>query len=281
MFDQIEKFNKSTIQHGKNNNRIYLIKLHEEDEEHILARLDQMAEAKAYTKIVAKVPGWARDRFDRHGYQLECSIPGFYHGEDTVHFMSRFISDDRRFLSEDLRKTANMNIRIAQTKKDDQKSIVIPQGFTIRQLNEQDIPDLVDLYEAVFPVYPFPIFDPAYIRATMKEYIQYFGVFANGKLCAASSAEIDYEAQNAEMTDFARHPDCSNGLNLSYLLLIHMEQAMKAQNIKTLYTIARSYSAGMNITFARMNYTLAGTLVNNTLISDGIESMNVWYKANH
>jgi len=35
----------------------------------------------------------------------------------------------------------------------------------------------------------------------------------------------------------------------------------------------------MNITFARNNYSFAGTLINNTNISGQIESMNVWYKA--
>lgn len=34
----------------------------------------------------------------------------------------------------------------------------------------------------------------------------------------------------------------------------------------------------MNTTFARSDYEYGGTLVNNTLIGDDIESMNVWYK---
>lgn len=278
MFDRIEKFNKSIIQHGKNNNRVYLMKLDKADEGLILTKLDQMAQIEGYTKIVAKVPNWAHEKFIHHGYQRECAIPGFYKGEETVHFMSLFTSQHRGQLSQDSKKVIDTNINIAHTKKNDIKKIVLPHGFMIRQLGEEDIDNLVALYKAVFPYYPFPIFDADYIRDTMKDYIQYFGVFAEGKLLATSSAEIDYLSQNAEMTDFARHPDCSSGLNLSYLLLSHMEKAMKLQNIKMLYTIARAYSTGMNATFARLNYTLAGTLINNTLISDGIESMNIWYK---
>lgn len=255
------------------------MKLDRADEGHILTKLDQMAGAEGYTKIIAKVPDWACDMFTLYGYQRECSIPGFYKGEDTVHFMSHFTSQDRRLLSRDSRTMIDTNVRIAQAKRNDQKKIVLPRGFMIRQLGEEDIDSLVALYRAVFQVYPFPIFDASYIQSTMKDHIKYFGVFTEGKLYAASSAEIDYEAKNAEMTDFARHPDCGSGFNLSYLLLSHMEHAMKAQDIKTLYTIARAHSPGMNTTFARLNYTHAGTLINNTLIGDGIESMNVWYKA--
>ena len=53
---------------------------------------------------------------------------------------------------------------------------------------------------------------------------------------------------------------------------------MKRQGMHTAYTIARSLSAGMNITFAKLGYVFAGTLTNNTNISGKIESMNVWYK---
>jgi hypothetical protein len=34
----------------------------------------------------------------------------------------------------------------------------------------------------------------------------------------------------------------------------------------------------MNITFTRASYRFSGMLVNNTNISGGIESMNVWYR---
>lgn len=278
MFDRIEKFNKSTIQHGKNNDRIYLMYLDKEDNDVIFRKLDQLAAQNGYTKIVAKVPDWAHERFIRQGYDLECSIPAFYQGQSHVHFMSRFKSASRRTLSKEETNLIEKNINIANSKKNSATNISLPQGFIIRQLAVEDIPSLVDLYKAVFPAYPFPIFDPAYIAATMADNIQYFGVFEDRRLIATSSAEIDHQAQNAEMTDFARHPSSKSGLNLSSSLLTHMEHAMKEQDIKTLYTIARANSAGMNTTFARSDYTLAGTLINNTLISTGIESMNVWYK---
>ena len=53
---------------------------------------------------------------------------------------------------------------------------------------------------------------------------------------------------------------------------------MKQRGFQTSYTIARSASIGMNITFSKLSYIHAGTLVNNTNIGGQIESMNVWYK---
>ena len=54
---------------------------------------------------------------------------------------------------------------------------------------------------------------------------------------------------------------------------------MQRRGILTAYTIARSLSYGMNITFARQGYRFGGTLTNNTEISGAIESMNVWYRS--
>ncbi|HOO09847.1 MAG TPA: GNAT family N-acetyltransferase, partial [Cyclobacteriaceae bacterium] len=124
---------------------------------------------------------------------------------------------------------------------------------------------------------PFPIFDERYLRKTMDENIDYFGAFVDDKLVAASSAEKDKENKNAEMTDFATLPK-HRGKNLSYFLLKEMEGEMVSQGYKTLFTIARAESIGMNATFARTDYEFAGTLVNNTQIGESIESMNVWYK---
>jgi len=79
------------------------------------------------------------------------------------------------------------------------------------------------------------------------------------------------------MTDFATLTAC-RGHGLALYLLQQMEEEMKLRGMHIFYTIARAYSHGMNITFARNGYTYAGTLTNNTNISGSLESMNVWYK---
>jgi len=112
----------------------------------------------------------------------------------------------------------------------------------------------------------------------MKNNVKYYGAFKDNHLVAASSAEIDMENENSEMTDFATYPDHA-GRNLSYFLLKDMEKTMIKRGIKTLYTIARSNSHGMNKKFGRLQYNFGGTLINNTLIGNSIECMNVWYKS--
>jgi putative beta-lysine N-acetyltransferase len=88
---------------------------------------------------------------------------------------------------------------------------------------------------------------------------------------------MDGEAANVEMTDFAVLPEY-RGRNIAVHLLMLMEEEMRRREYITAYTIARSLSYGMNATFAKLQYTYTGTLINNTNISGQLESMNVWFK---
>jgi putative beta-lysine N-acetyltransferase len=145
-------------------------------------------------------------------------------------------------------------------------------------MHSEDASLMAELYRQVFATYPFPIHDETYLRQTMETNVIYFGIWEEDGLIALASAEIDRSGKNAEMTDFATRPDC-RGRGLANYLLAQAEAAAEKLGIKTAYTIARAYSAGMNITFARNGYTFSGTLTHNTQISGKLESMNVWYKA--
>ncbi|MDD3150871.1 MAG: putative beta-lysine N-acetyltransferase, partial [Candidatus Gastranaerophilales bacterium] len=162
-------------------------------------------------------------------------------------------------------------------KKELLKDIQLKKGFEFSILVANDIAQTTLLYGKVFKTYPFPIFSSEYILQTMKNDVCYFGIKKDGKLVAISSAEMDRENLNAEMTDFATLPEY-RGNNLSSYLLNQMEIYLIKHGFKTAYTIARAISYGMNITFVKGNYKYSGTLINNTNISGDIESMNVWYK---
>lgn len=274
MPDTIEKLGDSLIQHGKDSDRIYLMKLASADAPTIVDRIEHLAEARDYGKLFCKVPAPWRGFFAEAGYQEEARIPRFFEGRTDVAFMSRFRKPERATMSAEDKSTLESVIELAQAKQDEAAGR--PQATT-RRLGEIDTPALANLYREVFPSYPFPIFDEDYLCRTMATHIRYYGAFSGDELVAAASAETDPEGRNAEMTDFATAPD-HRKKGLAVALLRAMDIDMKNAGFATLYTIARALSAGMNITFARCGYTFSGTLVNNTQISGGIESMNVWYK---
>lgn len=277
MPDQIIKYGASVIQHGKLNDRIYVLKLKKPDFPEIIPELDQLANEKKYSKIVVKAPGWSREKFVKHGYIEEASVPDFYNGETDVFFLSRFVDRNRAKINPERKQKLEQNIKLAQAKQNHSEVSELKKKFTLRQLNENDVEQLVAVYKQVFDSYPFPIFNPDYLISTMKQNIIYFGAFDAERLVAASSAEMDEASQNVEMTDFATLPEY-RGNSLAIHLLRKMEQAMGQRKMHLLYTIARAQSPGMNITFAKSGYEFSGTLVNNTNISGRIESMNVWYK---
>jgi putative beta-lysine N-acetyltransferase len=111
----------------------------------------------------------------------------------------------------------------------------------------------------------------------MRENVIYFGVLKGDEPVGLSSIEQDEKNAAAEMTDFAVLPS-HRGAGVAYHLLEQMEHTIPSLGIKTMFTIARARSTGMNVTFAKNGYSFAGTLINNTNISGRIESMNVWYK---
>ncbi len=275
MEDRIEIIGKgSIIQHGKLNNRIYLIKLGRKDGPDILDTLRSLATENAYTKIFCKVPEWAAPLFIADGYMTEAMIPGFFQGRDAAFFMAKYMDSDRLMKLEsqslealsDLLKSSPGNNKANKQRK-----------YKIKLLGSEDVEQVTDLYRKVFLSYPFPIHNPGYILKTMRENVLYFGARKKGKLVAVASAEVDKEGEYAEMTDFATDPEF-RGQKLGQLLLMKMEKEMEAQDIKTLFTIARLKSIPMNKVFLNHHYQYAGTLLSNTNISGSIESMNVYFK---
>lgn len=276
MADTVTPLGRSLIQHGPHNDRIYLMKLDPADLPGILDRLAELAERERYSKIFAKVPASAGEPFAAAGYETEARVPEFFAGHEECLFVSRFLDPARREETNAERHAEVLAAAEAKAGAADEPG----EGeneFEIRRCAREDVPAMADIYARVFESYPFPIHDPAYIRRTMDSHVIYFGAWREGRLAALSSAEMDAEAGNIEMTDFATEPE-HRGSGLATRLLATMEAEMRARGLKTAYTIARAVSFGMNITFAKMDYAFGGRLVNNTNIAGRYESMNVWYK---
>ncbi|WP_445475443.1 putative beta-lysine N-acetyltransferase [Methanococcoides methylutens] len=272
--DSIEKIGNSVIQHGRYNDRIYLMKIDPADMPSLLDELDALAEKASYSKIFTKVPGSFKELLCDRNYLCEACIPRYYDGKEDAVVMSKFLDDKRSINC--LNEMHEDVIRTALSKEKGLPSNLSSE-YSIRKCDKQDIEQMADVYQKTFDTYPFPIHDPEYLLKTMEDNVEYFGVFKEGKAVALSSAEIDYEHSGIEMTDFATLPEF-RGKGLSSHLLIRMAEEMKAMGIKTAFTIARASSYGMNIVFAKCGYEFCGRLVNNTNISGSIESMNIWYR---
>ena len=273
--DKIQKIGKSVIHHGKINNRIYLMKMDKKDAPEIISRLDNLARKNGYTKIFAKVPDLFRDLFIENSFKEEAVVPGFFNGNKDCLFLGKYFSYKREENTDGdkikkIIKTAQNKVSACGDKKD-------KNTFEFRKAVPADIPCMCRIYKKVFKTYPFPIHDPEYLLETMKSHVCYYVACEGQTIVAISSAEIDSEFKNAEMTDFATLPEYRK-MGIATGLLEFMDESIDAEGIKTAYTIARALSLGMNITFANNGYLFAGTLLNNTNIGGSIESMNVWYK---
>ena len=277
MYDTIIKKGSSQLQHGPKNDRIYLMDLANEDMPGMLGILDEMAATYGYTKIFAKVPENFAEEFIKEGYAKEARVPGFFSGRQDCLFMAKY-NDPKRSRQVDQKlneESIEKALSKRRTKGEDYK---LASEFLFKRAVPSDAEEMSHLYAKVFDSYPFPVFNPAYIRETMEENLVYFGIWKEERIIALSSCEMYTASESVEMTDFAVLPEY-RGAGLSYFLLREMEKEMKASHIKTAYTIARSSSYGMNTSFAKCGYDFTGTLVKNTQIGGRIEDMNVWYKS--
>lgn len=273
-FDAVTKIGNTVIQHGKYNDRVYLMKLAKDDVPAIIGKLDRLAQERSYGKIFAKAPASARNWFLRHGYLTEALVPKFFDNREDACFMGKFLSPER--MDGDAGQIRKV-LKAARLKASRQTEPVVPSGFEFRIPRDSDLQEMSRVYRKVFDTYPFPIHDPEYLAASKEGGVIYFSIFKDGKIAALSSAEIDPVSLSAEMSDFATLPE-HRGQGLALCLLRRMEKEVKTKNIRTAYSIARSVSMGMNLTFAASGYRYGGTLINNTNISGNLESMNVWYK---
>lgn len=273
--DQIEQFGNSQIQHGAANDRAYLMKLNRRDFPQILSYLNGLALVNNYSKVFAKIPAYARDKFEQDGYQVEAAIPQFYSGKEDGLFMARYYRADRKI--DQAADKVHEVLEVARNKAVDIEVDRSQNDYEQRLAKPADCAQMAALYQRVFASYPFPIHNKDYLAETMAENLLYAGVWKKGALLALASAEIDYAGSNAELTDFATDPDW-RGHGFANLLLHQLETEMRVSGIKTCFTIARATSFSMNVCFAKNGYQFSGTLIKNTQISGGLESMNVWYK---
>jgi len=273
--DVITRLGGSTIQHGALNKRIYLMNLAPEDYPDIVQNLERLAKKEGYTKIFAKIPEKYSGPFEQAGYITEAYVPGLFRGGEGAGFLGYYLDGKRQ--KPENRSLLCKVLATARSKAKTRPRDYSSQHYRISRMGVSDADDMAKLYSLVFDSYPFPVFDPGYLKKTMQKNVLYFGVRYEGELVGLASAETDMNSLSAEMSDFATLPS-HRGKGMAGILLDQISRKTGEMGIITLFSIARAASFGMNITFARAGYEFAGTLVNNTHIAGRMESMNVWYK---
>ncbi|MBO8163294.1 MAG: putative beta-lysine N-acetyltransferase [Brevibacillus sp.] len=256
------------------NKRIRVLLYRSDRLQDLHSRLEQIALEKNLSKLIVYAKKADRDGWKALGYQQEGVIDGFFNGENA-HMMSRFLTEERA--ASNASSLAD-EILAVSLKKAKATPVNLPDGYRLREAEEADAEALAALYRLVFPVYPTPMDDPAYVRKTMREHTHYCVVEADGKIVSAASAEVTPAFGSAELTDCATHPDYT-GQGLLLPLFFALEEKLQELGIYYLYTLTRAQSHGMNITAAKMGYVYRGRLVNNCVIYSGFEDMNIWVKA--
>ena len=274
MPDQMLTVGRSTIQHGHDSDRVYLMELDNADMPSLLPKLNKLAEQEKYGKIFAKVPARWAATFIADGFGTEALVPGFFRGEEDGHFMGKYLDPTRA--NDPRQKEIDTTLALAQKTAPRQDNSPATE-YTARACTTEDCKAMAACYQTIFPSYPFPVHDPAFLATTMAEHVTYFGIWHGKELAALASAELYQRSGHVEMTDFLTMPE-HRQQGLAGKLLATMDQEFSQQGLAVAYTIARALSAGMNITFARAGYRHAGMLTNNTQISGSLESMNIWHK---
>lgn len=237
--------------------------------------LSEKAVSHGVDKIWLKAEPESAHCFTSTGVRLEAVIPGYYAGKKPALVFAKYLSEQRRTPSNHKNKE-NISKLVAPDGSTNGQA-PLPNGIRLVWGRAEHCRPLAWLYRRVFATYPFPVFDPDYLRYTMDHDVCYITAWDAQALVAAASAEINYQEKNAEMTDFATIP-AWRGHGLASCLLNQLEPRLRQEGIRCLYTIARSSSMGMNKVFANTGYRYCGVLVNNCNISGNFEDMNVWSK---
>lgn len=238
-------------------------------------RLKSEAERKNYGKIWVKAKVSDKKNFIALGFETEAEIPDFYLNEDAV-VMSYYLNEERSLHFNKEKEEEIINEIIDLEVEDEPPKL--NDGWEFKIADSSDVDEMAKLYNQVFDSYPNPIFESEYLYKTMQQDLVYGVIYDdNDNLVAAASADTDPELKNAEMTDFATSPDARGEGAASYLLT-KLEEELTRRDYKSLYTVARSVSYGMNRVFKQAGYEYTGRLTKNCHISGKLEDMNLWCK---
>ena len=278
MFETIEKIDGALVHHGNMHKRIYFAETDHINLDILLPKMHELAKRQKYEKILGKASEQEVNILKSKGFTVEAKIPRLYNGKTDGYFLAEYPNKKRFTNDEKSLKTIATVKTIAKAANNSNldSHFEMPVDLNIEKLTTSDFKNLEDLYQKAYKYFPHQIKDATYFSKLKELNHQFYGLFKNGELLVSTILSINEAESNMEIVDFITHPNY-RGQNLSYFLVQEIIKKMNDYKCKTLYTMVRATSYGLNITFSKHGFLLAGTLTNNCMVLDTMESMNVWY----
>ncbi len=231
------------------------------------------ARRKKLGKIIYNCPEQFLIPFQDCGFVIEGIIDGYFQGEDAA-CISFFLDREREKSIHE-----NEENKIIDFCKQDAKRFNSAKEATykVRLAAAKDIPQMIQLFSAVFETYPSPVFSEDYLQKVMREQVLFIVAEEEGKIISIASADMDKVYLNAEITDCATYPEY-RGRNILSELICRLEEELKHAGFTTAYSLSRAKNIGINKSLSKLGYLYSGRLINNCHICGGYEDMNIWVK---
>jgi putative beta-lysine N-acetyltransferase len=256
------------------NQRLRVYSYEATDYEALVLKLRWLAEANGFDKILCMAHAHDWEQFLRRGYVLEAILKYYQNGSDAM-VMSKFRSQERLTSHCMMQETLLIEDLMSREVRPSKRSI--PEDHEFRLAHEDDIPELTELYRAIFETYPTPLIHASYLEQVLESECIFAVCLHEGRIISAASAELRPELKAAELTDCATIPQARGRGLMSHLLKL-LEEDLHRRDYICAYTMARARSFGMNMVFYQLGYEFNGRLVNNCDIHGGYEDMNIWVK---
>lgn len=245
-----------------------------EDGEALGRALLEAAESCGYDRVLVFADGKLRDGLESAGLACEAMMPGFYRGERDCVVAGKALSNERRRLF-DCEGVARVQQLLLSKRDEPAKAREQP---TTERASADDAAAIAALVTATFPHYPTPTGVPEYVAKQIAEGVPFRVHRDGGEIVACASADLQRDAQTAELTDCATRPD-QRGKGLMQALLSGLMEDLRELRYPTAFTLARAREAGMNLAFQRLGFGYRGLLGGSCRIGDGMEDITVWSRA--
>jgi putative beta-lysine N-acetyltransferase len=231
------------------------------------------ARRKKLGKIIYNCPEHLLIPFQDCGFVIEGIIDGYFRGEDAA-CISFFLNNERKKSIYE-----NEENKIIDFCREDTKKFTAAKNRTykIRPAAAKDIPQMIQLFSAVFETNPSPVFSRDYLQKVMREQVIFMAAEEEGKIISIASADMNKFHMNAEITDCATYPEY-RGRNILSELICRLEEELKHAGFTSAYSLSRAKNIGINKSFSKLGYLYSGRLINNCHICGGYEDMNIWVK---